>query len=145
LKLKRDVKKIYPDDRSSIIFAVGLNDAKCLKSKNNPLTKEKDFRNNIKLLIKNAKKYTDHIIFVGLTPVDEQKTAPLDNVYFLNEKIRTYEKIIGEECEKKNVYFLSIIEEWLKFDYLNLLSQDGIHPNEKGHQKIFKKIKPLFL
>ncbi len=138
-------KKNYPDDRSSIIFAVGLNDAKCFNSKNNPLTKEKDFRNNIKLLIKNAKKYTGHIIFVGLTPVDEQKTAPLDNAYFLNEKIRTYEKIIGEECEKKNVYFLSIIEEWLKFDYLNLLSQDGIHPNEKGHQKIFKKIKPLFL
>ncbi len=29
-------------------------------------------------------------------------------------------------------------------DYLNLLSDDGIHPNEKGHRKIYEKVKPLF-
>lgn len=137
-------KRIYPDDHSSIIFAVGLNDTKCLGSPDNPITSEKDFRNNIALLIKNAQKYTNHIIFLGLTPVDEQKTAPLDNVYFLNERIRSYEKIIGDECKKRNISFLGITEEWLKFNYLKLLSEDGLHPNEKGHQKIFKKIKLLF-
>jgi len=138
-------KKIYPDDHSSIIFAVGLNDTKCLESRDNPTTSEEGFINNIGLLIENAKKYTDHIIFVGLTPVDERKTAPLDNVYFLNEKIRVYEKIIDGECKKRNVPFLSITEEWLKSDYLKLLSEDGIHPNEEGHQKIFKKIKLLLI
>lgn len=97
------------------------------------------------MLIKKAKKYTDHIVFIGLTPVDELKTAPLDNVYFFNKKIRAYEKIIAEECKRrKAVSFLSIIEEWLKFNYLRLLSEDGIHPNEEGHQKIFEKISSLF-
>lgn len=138
-------KKIYSDDRSSIIFAVGINDAKCLGSRYNPTTNEENFRNNIGLLIENAKRYTDHILFIGLTPVDERKTTPLDNVYFLNEKIRTYEKIISEECKEKNIPILSIIEEWLESDYLKLLSEDGVHPNEKGHQKIFEKIKLLFI
>lgn len=138
-------RKIYPDDHSSIIFAVGINDTKCIGSINNPITNVKNFKSNIKLLIKHVSDYTDHVIFIGLTPVDERKTAPLDDVYFLNEKIEMYEKIIGEECKKGDILFLSITEEWLKSDYLKLLSEDGIHPNKKGHQKIFEKIKPLFI
>lgn len=137
-------KRIYSNDRCSIIFAIGINDAKRVGFKNRCFTSKEKFRNNVNLLIKNAKKYTHHIIFVGLTPVDEQKTMILGNVYFFNKDIEVYEKIIGEECKKRNIIFVSIFEEWLKLDYLGLLSDDGIHPNKRGHQKIFKKIKPFF-
>ena len=138
-------KKIYPDDRASIIFAIGINDVKCVNSQDNPVTGPEDFRKNIAFLAENAAQYTNHIIFVGLTLVDEQKTAPIDNVYFLNEKIKTYNKILDEECKKRNTAFLNIIQEWSNIDYLNLLSDDGIHPNEKGHQKIFEKIRLWFM
>lgn len=138
-------KKIYPDDRVSIIFAVGINDTRCVDSKDNPVTGPRDFKNNVALLLDSAGKYTRHIIFVGLTLVDEQKTAPMDNIYFLNEKIKMYNEIINEECQKRNTSFLNIIKEWSGLDYLNLLSDDGIHPNEKGHQKIFEKIQTFFI
>lgn len=138
-------KKIYPDDHTSIVFAVGINDTKGINSRDAHLTKPEDFRKNVILLLGSAGKYTNHIIFVGPTLVDERKTAPMDNVYFLNDKIKIYSKIINEECQKRNIVFLNIIEDWLAFDYLNLLSDDGIHPNEKGHGKIFEKIKPLFI
>jgi acyl-CoA thioesterase-1 len=145
VEAKARCKKIYLDDRTSIIFAVGINDAKCINSKDNPATKPEDFRKNISFLTKNAKEYTNHIIFVGLTLVDEQKTAPIDNIYFLNDKIKAYNEIVNEECQKGGITFLNITEEWSGFDYRNLLSNDGIHPNDKGHQKIFEKIKPLFI
>jgi lysophospholipase L1-like esterase len=145
VEAKTRCKKIYPDDRASIIFAVGINDTKCINSKDNPVTKLEDFRKNISLLTKSAREYTNHIIFVGLTLVDEQKTAPIDNIYFLNDKIKTYNEIINEECQKRSIIFLNITEEWSELNYLNLLSDDGIHPNEKGHQKIFEKIRPLFI
>ncbi|OGX08734.1 MAG: hypothetical protein A2Z88_04965 [Omnitrophica WOR_2 bacterium GWA2_47_8] len=138
-------KKIYPNDRASIIFAIGLNDTQCINSGDNPATRLEDFRKNIVLLLEGARKYANHIIFVGLTPVNERKTAPINNVYFLNDKIKTYNEVINKECQKGNITFLNITEEWSGFDYLNLLSDDGIHPNEKGHQKIFEKIKPLFI
>lgn len=138
-------KKISPDDLSSIIFAIGINDAKCTGSGENFVTSQENFKRNLQILIENAQKYTNHIIFIGLTPVDERKTAPIDNVYFLNENIRNYEKIIEEKCKENNIVFLSIIEGWLAFNYLDLLSNDGIHPNEVGHQKIFEKIQPLFI
>ncbi len=134
-------KKIYPDDHASIVFAVGINDAKSVNSKDNPITKPDDLRKNIALLLDDADKYTSHIIFVGPTPVDESKTAPMDNVYFLNDKIKMYNKIVNEECQKRNVVFLDIMEDWLALDYLNLLSDDGIHPNEKGHRKTYLRIK----
>ncbi|BCX15754.1 MAG: hypothetical protein KatS3mg097_646 [Candidatus Parcubacteria bacterium] len=137
-------KKIYPDDRCSIIFTIGINDTKCINSVNNPVTNEKTFLKNIISLIERAQKYTNHIIFVGLTPVDESKTISLDGVYFFNEKIKAYEKIIQDECKKRKIVFLDIVNEWLKSNYLRFLSNDGIHPNEKGHQKIFKKVKILF-
>lgn len=138
-------KKNYPDDRSTIIFAVGLNDAKCLESRDNSVTSRENFTNNIGVLIGNAKKYTDRIMFIGLTPVDERKTAPIDNTYFLNAKIEAYEKILAEECKKRNISFLSIFEELLKSDYTSLLSKDGVHPTEGGHQIIFEKVKSLFI
>jgi lysophospholipase L1-like esterase len=68
----------------------------------------------------------------------------MDNVYFLNDKIKTYNEIIKEECSKRNIIFLDIIEDWLISNYLTLLSYDGIHPNELGHRKIFEKIKSIF-
>jgi lysophospholipase L1-like esterase len=145
IEAKVRCKKIYPDDRTSIIFAVGINDIKCVNSKDNPAIGLEDFRKNITFLAESANEYTNHIIFVGLTLVDEQKTAPMDNVYFLNDKIKIYNEIINKECQKRSITFLNITEEWSGFDYLNLLSDDGIHPNEKGHQKIFEKIRPLFI
>ena len=138
-------KKIYPDDHTSIIFAIGINDTKCINSKENLITKLENFRKNVGLLAKSAREYTNHIIFVGLTLVNEQKTAPMDNIYFLNDKIKTYNEIINEECQKRNITFLNIIKDWSRSNYLNLLSEDGIHPNEIGHQKIFEKIKPIFI
>lgn len=137
-------KRVYPNDHASIVFAIGINDTKCVNSRNNPVRRLEDFKKNIISLIESASKYTDHVIFVGLTLVDERKTAPIDNVYFLNENIKKYNKTIKEVCKKRDILFLDISEEWSSFNYLNLLSDDGIHPNEKGHQKIFEKIKSLF-
>jgi len=145
IEAKSRCKKIYQDDRASIILAIGLNDTKCVNSKDNPVTELEDFRKNITLLTESASEYTNHIIFIGLTLVDEQKTAPMDNVYFLNKKIKTYNEVIDMECRKRNITFLNIAKEWSGLNDLNLLSDDGIHPNENGHQKIFEKIKPLFI
>lgn len=138
-------KKVYPNDHTSIVFAIGTNDTKCVDSRDNPVTRLEDFGKNIIFLIESANKHTNHVIFVGLTPVDEQKTMPIDDVYFLNKKIEKYNKTIKEACEKRGILFLDIAKEWSSFDYLNLLSDDGIHPNEKGHQKIFERIKSLFM
>src|SRR3990167_685510 len=51
-----------PDDQLSIIFAIGLNDSKGIGSLQSYYTKPKDFKRNVLLLIKLAKKFTKDIV-----------------------------------------------------------------------------------
>lgn len=138
-------KKIYEDDQIVIVFAIGINDAKCVGLNKNSVTPLRYFKNNIAFLLDKAERYTKKIIFIGLTPVNEKKTAlGVGNIFFFNNKIKEYNEVISKECKKKGVVFLSIFEDWLKINYTELLSDDGLHPNEKGHHKIFLAIKSFY-
>ncbi len=120
----------------SIIFAVGINDAKCIKNKANINTKEKLFIGNILLLIKEAAKYTINVAFIGLSKVDEKKTMPLGELYFSNRIILKYSNIISKICDKNNIPFISLEKDFRK----KFLAEDGIHLNELGHQMIANKV-----
>ncbi|HUW71900.1 MAG TPA: GDSL-type esterase/lipase family protein [Candidatus Humimicrobiaceae bacterium] len=126
-----------------IIFAIGINDSYFLHSKNENVTKFEDFKKNIENLIVLAQKFSSKVIFVGLTPVDETKTTPIPwdtNKSFKNENIKKYNEMIKSACEKENIYFIQIFDEWIKSDYKKLL-EDGLHPNAAGHEKIFEVVK----
>lgn len=128
-------------DKFVIIIAEGINDSKGVGSPENLKTSPDDLRKNILKIIKLAKQYTKALVFVGLTPVDEDKTAPTGDSYFLNKNIKKYNNIIRNICKKRNIHFMEIFDDWTRKDYRKFLSEDGIHPNEQGHQKIFGKIK----
>lgn len=123
-----------------IVFAIGVNDAQFIHSTNSNRISDNDFENNIKKLFEIAKKFTSKIIFVGLTPVDETKTKPIpwntDKTY-TNERIKKFNKIIGDFCSKNNLKFISI-NDLLNNDDL----VDGLHPNVQGHIKMFERINP---
>jgi lysophospholipase L1-like esterase len=126
---------------NAIIFAIGINDSQYLKTKDNPRMDAENFKSHLLDLVKNAEKFTDKIIFVGLTIVDKSKTMPIswDAIkYYDNENISRYNTAIKLFCEKRKIIFI---------DLTGLLNNsdldDGLHPNSKGHQKIFEKIKPF--
>ncbi len=127
-------------NRSYIIFATGINDSKCIGSKDNPITDTKKLKKNIGLLIDNARKYTENIFFIGPTLVDEKKTVPIGTNYFLNEKILKYSDIIESVCSKNNISFTGIGSSWKQKKYIKFLAEDGIHPNPLGHKFIYEKI-----
>ena len=119
-----------------IIFAIGINDTLDVCGKDEvPL---EDFKNNITNLINKAKKYSNKILFIGLTKVNENLVAPLpwnlEKSYF-NEKIIKYDNEIEKICLENNIYYLKIFD-LLTNDYLI----DGLHPNEIGHQKMCDKV-----
>ncbi len=138
--LKRFKHESIVREPDMIIFAVGLNDSqfyfKEKKFKVNPSVFEK----NVIRLVNLAKTITDEIVFVGLTPVDEKFTTPLpkDSTRILkNEFIEKYNRIIKNVCKNEKVKFIDIFNKWKKNNYRELLF-DGLHPNEKGHQEIFR-------
>lgn len=137
--LKRFEAEIKLREPDKIVFAIGINDSQFLiKEKKNRIPIDK-FDNNIKELILKAKKYISDIIFIGMTSVDEVRTSPIPwntNKIYKNSYIKEYNERIKNICEKENINFIYL------FDVLNNeLLEDGLHPNSKGHQKIFEVIK----
>lgn len=122
-----------------IIFAIGINDSQYIKSKNNPQVPLTIFQNNVNTLIDQARKFTPSIIFIGLTQVDETKTMPIpwnEIAFYDNKNVAQYNDILKKVCHNEKLLFIEMG---------NLLNpaelDDGLHPNSKGHQKMFERVK----
>lgn len=121
----------------ALIFQTGGNDASYENTPGNYLVSPRKFRGNLEEIIKRAKKITKNIIFMDLKNCDESKTMPVSwiNIYYTNENIQEYSKIMEEVCREYGVTFLDINPlDDQDFD-------DGLHPNAKGHEKIFNQVR----
>ncbi len=126
----------------AIIFALGINDAAYVKSKDARWTPHDEFTQNLSLLYEKAQRFTDKIFFVGLTPIDEKKLwpAPFAPDYFYDAKtVQEYNKTIEEFCNTHSLPYISM-DGVLTLDDL----PDGLHPNGEGHRKMFERIKGIF-
>lgn len=122
-----------------MIFAIGINDSQFIPSTNSNRISVDNFKINLEKLYNIAKKFTSKIIFVGLTLVDEVKTTPIPwdtNKTYINENIKQFDQCIKVFCSEKNLKFIEM-NNVLKSEDL----ADGLHPNSRGHEKIFHKIK----
>jgi len=122
-----------------IIFAVGTNDSQYIKSIKSLQVNPDIFRKNLFALIKQSLEFTKKIVFMGISKVDESKTTPIlwyINRSHTNKNIIEYTSIIKTACKENNLHF---IEMYNLLDKNEL--EDGVHPNYKGHNKIFEKIK----
>jgi lysophospholipase L1-like esterase len=128
-----------------LIFAIGMNDTKFIHSRSATLTSTDQYKTNIEKLIKLAKKHVvaSKILFVGLTPVDEESlerfTKPLGHS-FKNDFIEDFEKTLKGVCEAAGVHFIDVFHK-LNGDGYEKLLQDGLHPNSDGHQRIFEIVR----
>ena len=139
--LKRIENESYARSPNTIIIASGLNDCRSTKLTNVKVVELEEFKKNIFEIIQIAKKFTNKIVFVGLTRVNENLTIPLiwnNDEMFRNEDVKQYNDELKKICSKEKIKFINVIDLLSNED---LDATDGIHPNFKGHEKIFKYIK----
>lgn len=123
------------DANNIIIFLIGINDTYIVNKKNNISLNE--FKNNIIDLINKAKKHTENILFIGLSKVDESLVCPVSwdkNISYVNKEITKFDKELEIICKQNKVSYMNIYN---LIDIKDL--QDGLHPNDKGHQKIYNR------
>jgi len=132
-----------PDELNIILIAIGINDSRFYKSTGQHETDIEDFRQNIWDLEEIAKKYTNDVAFIGLTPVDEARTDPLfweaDAVY-KNEYIEKYDTVIKDFCQSRKVPFVDVFSAMKNLEVAKLM-EDGIHPNQEGYEVLEEIIK----
>lgn len=140
-RLDVECKTRNPD---CIILSVAGNDTQFFIDKNQCRVSIEDTQNNFIKLIEQSKKYTENIVIVGLTKVNEEKInsifIPNKNRYYKNTYIKEYDQMIQKIAETYNLKFINNLE-LLRGDDL----EDGLHPNAQGHKKMFERIKDFLI
>jgi len=140
-------ERFEEEEKPIIIFAIGINDSYFVETKGSVEVLLDKFRENIQKIIDLAKNFSSKIIFIGFTPVEEEKVSPMpwapDKTYS-NESIKKYNDTIKEICKANKVYFIEIFERLIAINYQELL-EDGAHPNSRGHQKIYEIVRDSLL
>jgi len=113
-----------------IIFSVGINDSShSISPQGTPL---EQFKKDYTELVRKAERFTKEILFVGLTNIDED----IEEKNYKNDEIQKYDEVIQGIAKEKSLKFISLFGTLTKEE----LTPDGLHPNAKGHQRIFEKI-----
>lgn len=139
--------RVTPEGKTYFIFQIGVNDSCYLYSEKSLLVSPREFRRNLKDLIKATKRFSSEIMFLGLLPVDEEKVIPIpwdEDKSYKNESVGEYNEIITEVCNTEGVQFIEMFERFKNLDYKEFL-EDGLHPNSEGHKKIFEIVKEFLI
>jgi acyl-CoA thioesterase I len=134
-RFDNECKSIMPE---VVIFAIGTNDCRYTKTKHDYNVSPIQFKKNLDKLLKNALKYSKQIIFINLPPVIESKVTPIpwhDTEYYYTKNLNEFNQIIKSFCKENNLNMINIFRDEV------VLSEDGLHPNAKGHQKIFEIVR----
>lgn len=128
----------------TIILSVGVNDSLRLNdSGENQVALEK-FLQNISKIVDLCKKHGYKIIVTGLLPVIESKVDPIPwhtGGSYINSEIKKYNSALQKFCKSHSLLFVDLLNELSNdTEYLSSL-EDGVHPNSRGHEIIFKIIK----
>lgn len=135
--LNRFEVEVKSREPNIVIFAIGINDAQSASGANSTRISIDEFKNNLKKLHLMTKKFTDKIIFIGLTSVDELKMKSVFGSFYANQNIKYLDTEIKKFCEENNARFISMD------GVVNIIDlDDGLHPNTEGHKKMFDKIRP---
>lgn len=111
-----------------VIYQFGANDSSQIK------TELSIFKSRLKAIVQKTKLYSDNILFLNIPKaIDINAEGRLGVIAEIrNKKTKEYNSIIKEICEEEKINYIYID----KLLSLEDLSEDGIHPNNTGYQKI---------
>jgi lysophospholipase L1-like esterase len=125
----------------AIIIQTGGNDAAYENKEENFLIPPEKFFYNLNEIIEKAKRISPNVIVMGLKNCDEKKTMPVfwRNIYYTNTNLQKYEELMRVVCLNNDVPFLRL-KPLNNEDF-----DDGLHPNARGHEKVFEQVRDFLI
>lgn len=128
------------NDETIIVFAIWINDSVTNIDESENLYSIEEFSINLDKLINLAKKYTERIVFLWLTNVDESLVSPFpwSTTWkcYKNDRIKKFNGIIKEKVNENDLEFIDVFWAFKESDLF-----DWIHPNSNWHNLLFEKVK----
>ena len=127
------------------IFAFGANDYTFIPSTNEFVVSPEKFTVNMQSAINIAKKTSSKILLLNITPADEEicKRKYGDRKLRINKNVEKYNRLLKDLADKNDVKLVDVYSAFTSVNYKSLLSEDGLHPNDDGHNLILEKVKEV--
>ncbi|NQZ84546.1 MAG: hypothetical protein HRU03_02410 [Nanoarchaeales archaeon] len=142
-RIESSIKTFESIDKEELIlmYSIGTNDASYLENKQNFEVPINVFKKNIQKIIDISKKHSTSIVFTNFTKVNESKAMPWvdfseGNLYWENKELENYQNKLEIICKNNEIEVINLWDLLVDKDL-----PDGIHPNDVGHEKIYKQVK----
>jgi lysophospholipase L1-like esterase len=134
----------FPGEDYAFVFSIGTNNS-WVSGSGEPVSTPQKYANDIRGLIRLAREYSEKIMFVGIAPCDESRSRPIpwnNDIFFTNQRLLEFDNKLTEICENAQVTYLPIFEFMKQKLEKEDIYEDGLHPNEVGHQLIYELVQP---
>ena len=145
--IKRASLEIAIREPDLVIFSLGSNDTARNGSKDGKITTNiNGFKKNVKELIYISNKLAKKTIFVGSYPINDTLTKPFKGTdkYYSMKDLSLYISETKKICLDMGVPYLDIFNLFLAENYKDYIYTDGLHCNDKGHDRICTELRNFF-
>lgn len=142
VELDMRITKSEIDPENIIIIAIGANDANPVNWMTQKQTSENNFKQALVSMIGNARKLKTQIFLVGLAPLNVSQLyefVPDWTDKFDQSDIQKFDQFVKDVAESESVEYIEMFEYLMKHGIESKMV-DGIHPNDEGHELMFKRI-----
>lgn len=133
-RLPQEMQHRNPD---LVILAVGVNDAS-VNLLNHRIDRYQFLANIEEMVLKMID--SGKVLVVGLTPVDDSRTNPVDwypHLCYRSADVKKYDEALQALCLRLHVPYV-LVRDVLSMSDLS----DGVHPNSHGYELLFQQIFP---
>lgn len=141
-RISNEIEARKSNDKNIVFIAYGANDLAIKKAQQ--LVSPEKFKGNLEEAVKKAQKYASDIFLANILPFSKE----VDGVESKNGKLRknnevlVYNQIIEDVATDYSLGFIDFYSAIYE-DKEQLLSKDGVHPNEKGYGSMAEIMIPL--
>jgi len=133
----------WPHEKFAFVVAIGINDA--VMEEGTERSSADKYQSELKTLLQEVNKFSDRVMFVGLTPIVEHIVN--DRLWkskrYLEQRVIEFDEVLKEFCVEQKVPYVHLHQPMKeRMDAGHSLFDDGLHPNDAGHEFIFQLIRP---
>lgn len=144
-RFQNEVKARWPQSNElALVFSIGTNNA-YVGNDGSESSQPDKYRYELIDLVEKARRFTDKIMFVGLTPCDDKRTNPVfwAPINYKTDRIKLFEDVAREFCREQGIPHVAVYETFMDKAAMGIdLFADGLHPNDLGHQLIYETVLP---
>lgn len=130
-------------EQAIVIFAVGVNDSKVDLSIRENVTPLNVYQKTLEHLVASVRD-KDTVVCVGLAPIDDRNLDPMPwnpGYAYRSEEVQRFNNVIERVARNSGHVFIPMQDVFGERAENFLV--DGIHPNSKGHEHMFLRIKKV--